>query len=317
MTATDSHGATVTDLFTYESANHVPAVATHAASATVLEGSTVTVTGAFADADAVDVLTLTADNASGTTFTDNGNGSWKFTYATRDNFLPVTVNISANDGEGGIAADAFNYSATNVAPVVLVSRSGDLNGCHITLTTNWTDPGLDDTFTGTVDFGDLSVTTFTGAAGVNSATFDHSYTSAGSYLLSAAVTDDDGGVGTASAVSHTVYNIPGGILQPVNDTHLGLPVSQFKLGSTVPVKIQVKDCAGASVATLAPTVKVSGDDAISTASPTTSSAMRYSADGQQYIFNLATKTFLAGHYQIQISDSSFRTPVTAELYLKK
>ena len=86
-----------------------------------------------------------------------------------------------------------------------------------------------------------------------------------------------------------------GILQPINAT--GTP-SVFKLGSTIPVKIKITDCNGTVASSLAPMIDLKRVDptpasdvteAPPAASADAGNTMRWSADGQQYIFNLSTK----------------------------
>jgi len=148
--------------------------------------------------------------------------------------------------------------------------------------------------------------------------------SAGNYPIAVDVADDDGGTDQATLASgYTVYNIPSTILQPINYTG---PRSMFKLGSTIPVRITVKSCAGASVGNLLPQVRLTMGDNIpdgtdleptSTAAPTVGTAMRYDATGAQYIYNLATKGLSAGDWSVRIDDPSFAKPVDALFSLKK
>jgi hypothetical protein len=72
--------------------------------------------------------------------------------------------------------------------------------------------------------------------------------------------------------------------------------SRFKLGSTVPVKFQLKNANGALVTDAKLNVKMADNkadpgiaEAISTAVATTSNLFRYDATSGQYIFNLSTK----------------------------
>jgi len=104
-----------------------------------------------------------------------------------------------------------------------------------------TDPGSADTHSGTIGWGDGSLlTAFSGESYSGS----HAYSSAGNYPIAVDVADDDGETDHATLASgYTVYNIPSTILQPINYTG---PRSLFKLGSTIPVKITVKSCAGGS-----------------------------------------------------------------------
>jgi Bacterial Ig-like domain len=109
---------------------------------------------------------------------------------------------------------------------------------------------------------------------------------------------DNAGLSNTKSVSYTVVysNGFGGFLQPINADG----TSRFKLGSTIPVKFQLKDATGAfvtgdQIAQLAvnqsdtkPDPGV--DEAISTAASTTGNWFRYDATSGQHIFNLSTKS---------------------------
>ncbi len=300
--------------------NHAPVVLTAASDVNIDEGSTVTASGAFSDSDAGDVLTLSASSTVGT-FVDNGNGSWTYSLPTRDN-TAGTVTVTATDKAGATATDDFAYLVNNVAPAVgMQVKANDSFGCSVSATVDWQDPGLDDRHTGSFAWSDG----VTGALSGNPTTVTRAFTQAGRYDVSSTVTDDDHGAGSATG-SHTVYNLPSALLQPVNDARNGQPLSSFKLGSTIPVKITVKDCAGSSVAALAPQVSVATGtfneasvetEATSTATPTSGTTMRYDATGQQYVYNLSTKALSAGDWTIVIRDGSFKAPVTAWVNIRK
>ena len=97
----------------------------------------------------------------------------------------------------------------------------------------------------------------------------------------------------------------GGILQPINAEGDSI----FKLGSTVPVKFQLKDYNGNYVRNAVAKIYVAkltnaiwGDEleAGSTSAATTGNLFRYDTTAEQYIFNLGTKTLSAGTWQIRI-----------------
>jgi hypothetical protein len=143
------------------------------------------------------------------------------------------------------------------------------------------------------------------------------------------VTDDDGGVGSASA-GFATKNIPSNILQPINTTGSR---SAFKIGSTIPVKITVKDCAGGTITNLTPkvslskldgTVETDVNEVASTVPPTTGVLMRWDGSSQ-YIYNLSTKnsqfnagqSLTAGTYKVTVGDPSFFASVSATFDAKK
>jgi hypothetical protein len=97
-------------------------------------------------------------------------------------------------------------------------------------------------------------------------------------------------------------------LQPIN-----LPPQQrssFKLGSTIPVKLQIFDASGAPISTVVASIAVQKKDAVAdvpinettlSTTPDQGTTFRYDPTGQQYIFNLSTKPLSAGTWTITTS----------------
>ena len=111
---------------------------------------------------------------------------------------------------------------------------------------------------------------------------------------------------TTKTVNYRVVYSFLGILQPINTDGS----SVFKLGSTIPVKFQLKDAQGsyvsAAVAKLTyvktgSSIASSVNEAVSTAASTTDNFFRYDAFAEQYIFNLSTKGLSEGIYQLKIT----------------
>jgi len=125
-------------------------------------------------------------------------------------------------------------------------------------------------------------------------------------VLAGTAVDNAGNTSAQTTASYSVrYNF-GGILQPINPDGSSI----FKLGSTVPVKFQLRDANGAFVPNAVARISVAklsggifGDDveAVSTSAATTGNLFRYSSDGNQYIFNLNTKPLSAGTWRITIA----------------
>jgi hypothetical protein len=144
----------------------------------------------------------------------------------------------------------------------------------------------------------------------------HSY-AAGTYTVSVNVTNRYGDTGSNSSASDAVsflYNTSG-ILQPINLTGTQ---SSFKIGSTIPVKLQVTDCNGDPVSGLALAVhldKLDGtaitvNEPVSTSAADSGIAMRFTGQPDNlYIFNMSTKlsqfnagqNLTAGSYHISIT----------------
>ncbi|WP_162899079.1 PxKF domain-containing protein [Deinococcus ficus] len=115
-------------------------------------------------------------------------------------------------------------------------------------------------------------------------------------------------------VNVTFASASRGLLQPVNDTRNGLPISLFKAGSTIPLKFLPPTFAGGDAATglagglrlVVTTVPASGNSAEeeTTDLSSGSTAWRYDLTAGQYVFNLSTKNpfFRAGMgYRAEIS----------------
>lgn len=118
----------------------------------------------------------------------------------------------------------------------------------------------------------------------------------GTYTYSASAADNAGNSDSYGPKSYKVAygGAVGGILQPINTDGS----SRFKLGSTIPVKFKIM-CGTTPVSNAVASLTVKQgdtapdpgvDEAISTAAATTGNLFRYDTTGQQYIFNLSTKS---------------------------
>ena len=201
-------------------------------------------------------------------------------------FKPACADQAGNTTEGDVqtvnidkSAPTFEFSSTPA------SVSYDVCTAPTQPTGSWSDP-LSTVKNSTV------TTSWTGPAPGALGTWEFS-TQAADYATNVAQA-----VTRSYAVTYGAAF--GGIRQPINADGS----SQFKLGSTVPVKFALS-CGGSpianAVAKLAITLGTAGeappagvDEAVSTSAATTGNLFRYDSSGQQYIFNLNTK---AGSYQ--------------------
>lgn len=256
----------------------------------VNEGASVTLTATGSDPNG-DSLTYAWDLDNNGTFETAGQ-SVSFSAALLDGPSSYTVNVKATDPLGLSAESTATVNVVNVAPSVTASFASASVSCgaySATLNVSFTDPGVADTHTAVIDWGDGIQQA---AIPLTSPFFKHTYTLAGTYTATYTVTDDDGGTGTATA-SVTVNFNTSAFLPPLNNDG----TSVFKYRSTIPVKISFTNCDGSVPSNLAPTIKltlVSGstpgldiNEPISTSAADTSGIMRFSPD--QYIYNLATK----------------------------
>jgi hypothetical protein len=175
-----------------------------------------------------------------------------------------------------------------------------------------------DPITGTIAWGDPS-----SPQSISGRTISESHSYApGTYVITVDVNDGDLGTATAggsSGGSLSLLYTTSGLLQPINADKS----SNFKLGSTFPIKLRITDCHGAPVGGLTPEVGLkrigSGSGAANEAAPESvpdvGNDMRYS-DGQ-YIYNLSSKrsTLLdpagaplpLGSYEVRVYHASIPT----------
>ncbi|MEU4604538.1 PxKF domain-containing protein [Kribbella sp. NPDC023972] len=287
------------------------------------EGSALTTTGSFTDADGNQTLTVSQVTGAGAV-TDNGNGTWSWSHSTTDDASGSVV-VQATDGEHAAATATFDWTASNVAPSVGPVTVTRTSACSVSVNAPFTDPGTADTHSAAISWGDSGTTAVDPATASVAGT--HTYGANGTYTIGVSVTDDDGGNDAATATFAT-KNTPSAILQPINSTGTR---SVFKLGSTIPVKITVTGCDGAAVSTLNPTVALFKLDAMPDGTPNETALEVAATNGLQmrwsdtlYIYNLSTKlsqhtgaALTAGTYKVTVSDSSFTGSVSAQFDLRK
>jgi uncharacterized protein len=248
--------------------------------------------------------------------------------------------VQASDGEHTAAQDSFDWTVANVppefssgSPAFASSPVSCAAAGNVSLNYSFTDPGAD-TWTAYIDW-NYDGTTFSPdpVAGQStsgkSGSFTHSYSTAGVHTAAMQIVDDDDGETVVKTAPLTVLFNTSGILQPINDTRNGQPVSLFKFKSTVPVKVQIQDCDGSYPSGLAPTVAVwlsssspppaGTDEAASTVPPTAGTTMRFTgAPDNQYIYNLATKNLSdsSATYNVKVTIPQTGQTILATLGLK-
>lgn len=136
----------------------------------------------------------------------------------------------------------------------------------------------------------------------NGSPIDTATVGAKTFTVTAA--DKAGNVATKTVTYYVDY-VFGGILPPINPNRS----SDFKLGSTIPVKFQLFDAHGNLISAAVAKIyvaKISGGiigsemKGVSTSAANTDNFFRYSPTDRQYIFNLSTKHLSAGTWQIRI-----------------
>jgi PKD repeat protein len=193
--------------------NRAP-VADAAGPYTSTEGSPVQFDGSTsADPDG-DQLTYDWDFGDGSPHGTGVNPS--HIYAdNRTGGYPVTLTVS--DGGGLVGTASATASIDNVAPTVgpITAPVDPVSvGTAVTAAASFTDPGILDTHTGTIDWGDgtSSSAAVTEADGSGSASDSHEYAAAGVYTVTLTVTDKDGGAGQSVFEFVVVFDFVAGFV---------------------------------------------------------------------------------------------------------
>jgi len=216
LTLTDDDGETDTDSATVIVNNVAPLLSNVVVSpGTISEGNSVTLSGTISDVGVDDALTLVIQWESGVGITYNyaaGTTSFSETYTYDDDnpsgtisdVTPITLTLTDDDGD----SDVVNSSVTinNVAPAldsVTVTPGAIAEGQTVTLTGGLSDPGVDDTFTLRINWGDGDIQLVPLAAGASSFSLMHTYqddppsgTPFDLVPISVTLTDDDLGADT-------------------------------------------------------------------------------------------------------------------------
>ena len=197
-TVTDNAGAfgTATSSVSVHAPNQAPSVASFGVTAGS-EGGSSSLSLTFADVDASDTHTVSVAWGDGLT-SDSGVLSSDVTTFDASHVYADTGTYSvvltlADSARHTVTASA-SVSPTNVAPAVgslSLSPSPLVDHQTLTVSGNFTDPGTADTFTLTVDWGDLTSSTDSLPAGTRSFSATHAYTAAGPVTIKATVADRD------------------------------------------------------------------------------------------------------------------------------
>lgn len=307
-----------------DSNSYAPAISTQADDANGTEGATLSTSGAFTDQDPNTTISLSLLSGAGAltpSTTTNGAFSWSHSSSDDDS---GQVTVRATDGEKTTDM-TFRWSAANAAPVVNAPAVTFTSACAVSVNATFSDAGSSDTHTGEINWGDGATAAASVAAASASASAraggTHTFSGAGTYTISVTVTDDDHSAAVngrgSSASGVTTMNTPSVFGAPINTTGTR---SSFKLGSSIPLKITVKDCGNNDVTTLSPLVHLTQGDSTPDfpvnedsvgATATNGKSMRW--DGTQYHYVLSTKAsqfhngaaLTTGTFTVQVSDPSF------------
>ena len=162
-------------------------------------------------------LTTAGPNPAGTTLTYLGGGNWRFAAThrylddnpTRSASDVYAIKATVTDKDGGVGSGGTTTTVTNAAPVAAFapsSASAGTQGLALAVTASFTDVGAADTHTFAwtatrngvpVDLTGVAKTSGVGTPGAP-LSLTYTPTDGGSYVFTLTVTDDDGGVHSAS-----------------------------------------------------------------------------------------------------------------------
>jgi PKD repeat protein len=201
VTVQDADGGVGSDTTVVLINNRAPEVSA-GRDATIPEGSSFAGSGSFSDPSSttwtatVDYgdgsgpqpLSLKADKGFDLQHVYNQNGSY-------------TVTVVVMDDENGKGSDTVVVTVSNVAPVVNAGPDATINeGGTFSSAGSFTDPGVNDSWTATVDYGDGSGSQPLALNANNTFTLNHMYVSQGDYTVTVKVQDNGGGSDTGTAV---------------------------------------------------------------------------------------------------------------------
>ena len=139
-------------------------------------------------------ITLSSTTSATPAFQATDDGTYRFTLTVSNGTLTAT--------------DEVVVTVTNANPAISVQADPAYEKSVALMTTTFTDPGVLDTHTASVTWGDgsapESVPVAVQGSGWGTVVASHVYASAGSFNVTVKVTDDDGGSATAS-----VSRLPG------------------------------------------------------------------------------------------------------------
>ena len=218
VTVTDDDLGAGTGVVSVTVLNVAPTVANSAVE--LDEGSLYTGTLSFTDPGTLDTHTATIDYGDGTPL--EGPNTVTVTDVVQLSHLyvddeSVTVSVTVTDKDGGTDTGTASVTVRNVAPVVGAVTAPVvpvLIGTGVNVSASFTDVGIRDLHTATINWGDGVATTGTVAqgAGSGSVSGSKSYSSPGIYTVTVHVSDDDGGTGSAQFLYVVVYDPAGGFV---------------------------------------------------------------------------------------------------------
>ena len=203
---TDNAGAwaPATSTVSVHQQNQAPSVASFGVTAGN-EGGSSSLALTFADADALDTHTVSVAWGDGSTSapvvlsSDVTAFDASHVYADTGTY---SVALTLKDSAGHTVTAGASVSPSNVGPAMgplSVSPSSVVDHQTVTVSGSFTDPGIADTFSLTLDWGDGTSSSNSLAAGTRSFSLTHAYATAGAVTVTATVVDRDNARSSSSA----------------------------------------------------------------------------------------------------------------------
>jgi hypothetical protein len=195
LTGTDDLGASAGDQATVTVRNVHPSIGTRIFSGTLAEGSTITVSGGIGDPGVLDVHTATVEWFTGgpldPAFVDQDANTYSASHIYLDDVAFVEIDLCISDGQDQ-QCNATHLDILNVAPSidVLDVESGMPEGSTVNLAATFSDPGILDPHTATIDWNE-GAGPVAATVGGNTVTGSNLYEQDGTYTVEVCVTDDD------------------------------------------------------------------------------------------------------------------------------
>jgi hypothetical protein len=201
LTVTDDNGDS--DVATTQVIVMPPPTASAGGPYSGVEGTPVTLAGTAANHVSVAWTKTIVTAAPGTSCTFTGTNTLTPALTCTDDAI-VDVTLTATNSLNVTASDTKTVTITNAAPVVntpLLTPNPAPAGSPVSASATFTDLGVNDTHTATINWGDATVTagSVSELAGQGTASGSHAYAAPGTYTVVVKVTDKDGGVDSASA----------------------------------------------------------------------------------------------------------------------
>lgn len=188
-------------------------------------GTTVGITASSTDPEGASITYSLADDAGGRFMIGPLTGVVTVADGSLlDGPASHTISIEANDGAGGSATADFTVTIDNVAPNITALTSDapitdkSDEGEQVTISAAFTDEGVLDTHTASIDWGDgtMMAGIITESAGSGTVGGSHAYDKGGIYTIEVTVSDDDAGKDAAATTAFvTGVGVNNGVLQVV------------------------------------------------------------------------------------------------------